>query len=77
MGWISSFSLMNSYVLFSSLCVELYSQYLGNTFHILNMYGPYEEREAFWDDLLSKSWLEMDKFILVGDLNFTLNVGEV
>ena len=77
MGRTSSFSLMNSYVVISSLCVELYSQYLRNTLHILNVYGPYEEREAFWDDLLLKSWLEMDKFILVGDLNFTLNVGEV
>jgi len=44
---------------------------------ILNVYGPYNERVAFWDRLAGCGLLKDPSLILVGDLNFTISPSEV
>ena len=47
------------------------------TFSILNYYGPYSGREYFWNCVMAGVLLSLPNSILVGDLNFTLNAGEI
>ena len=36
------------------------------------MYGPYIERDTFWDSLLKIDFLMVDNHIMGGELNFSL-----
>ena len=47
------------------------------TFSILNYYGPYSNREAFWSMARAGGLLSLPSLILAEDLNFTLNAGEI
>ena len=51
----------------------------GSTFplSILNCYGPYLHREAFWNSVARGGLLSLPNLILAGDLNLTLNVSEI
>jgi len=44
---------------------------------LFNVYGPYREREVFWDKLAGCGILKDPALILMGDLNFTLSPSEV
>ena len=44
---------------------------------ILNVYGPYRDRESFWDRALRGGLLGLQNLILGGDLNLTLNSSEI
>jgi hypothetical protein len=39
---------------------------------VLKLYGPYQKKTLFWEALGQKSFLNSEKFILGGDLNFSL-----
>jgi hypothetical protein len=43
----------------------------------LNCYEPCLERKLFWDKLVSRGMLAHKNLIVVGDLNFTVSIGEV
>ena len=47
------------------------------TFSILNCYGPYSNREAFWSRAKAGGLLSLPNLISAGDLNFPLNAGEI
>jgi len=49
----------------------------NTNFKLLNVYGPYREREVFWDRLAGSGILNDPALILMGDLNFTLSPTEV
>ena len=44
---------------------------------ILNCYGPYNNRDSFWNVVAAGGLLSLPNLILVGDLNFTLNASEI
>ena len=64
--------LLNSWAMDSGLCVSLYSTELKMDLCFVNVYGPYVEREGFWNNLLDFVHLNCTKLILGGDLNFSL-----
>ena len=43
---------------------------------ILNCYGPFRNREHFWDMILKGGLLTIPNLILGGDLNLTLNASK-
>ena len=45
-------------------------------FTLVNVYGPYSDRESFWHSLLSCSLMAVPHIILGGDLNFSLGIAE-
>jgi hypothetical protein len=47
----SSCTLINCFSIVSSLCREVYSKELDRSFFVLNLYGPYEGKEACWSRL--------------------------
>ena len=72
-GWrVDSCHLLNSWVSDSYLSTDVLFQELYAEFRLLNVYGPYLNREVFWDKVFSFSLLMHDMVILGGDLNFSL-----
>ena len=61
----------------SGLCVSLYSTELKLELCFFNVYGPYVEREGFWDNLLDFVSFNCTKIIFGGDLNFSLGLSEI
>ena len=43
----------------------------------MNLYGPYVERELFWNNLLKVECLKCSNLILGGDLNFSVGFYEI
>lgn len=50
---------------------------LEQTIHLLNVYGPYDNRKVFWDTVKANGLLSLPHLIIVGDLNFTWSSDEV
>ena len=44
---------------------------------ILNCYGPYHNRDSFWNVVASGGLLSLPNLILAGDLNLTLSASEI
>jgi len=55
---------------------DLFSADLGTTLRVINIYGPCQQRESFWNNLLGLSILSVEHLIIGGDLNFSLGYGE-
>lgn len=49
----------------------------AKSFHILNVYAPYRNRESFWNRFFDSGILEIDTLLIAGDLNCTLAPNEV
>eukprot|EP00253_Pinus_taeda_P007836 PITA_07836 len=58
------------------LGMEVSSPDIGLSFLMLNIYGPCQGREFFWNNLLSKGLLKDRSVILGGDLNFSIGTAE-
>eukprot|EP00253_Pinus_taeda_P033192 PITA_33192 len=52
--------------------IDLFSSKLGTNLRVVNIYGPCQQRENFWQHMLNLSILSSDNIILGGDLNFSL-----
>eukprot|EP00253_Pinus_taeda_P014847 PITA_14847 len=59
-----------------ALGMEVTSPDMGVSFLILNIYGPCQGREHFWNNLLSKELVKDRSVILGGDLNFSIENAE-
>ena len=71
------FQLVNAWEVDYDLCASLYSIELKETVCFVNVYGPYMERERYWNNLLSMDCLICSKMILAGDLNYSLGFSEI
>ena len=77
-GWKNRFLFfLNSSAMESGLSVALYSTELKMEICFINIYGPYAEWEGFWNNLLEFISANCTKFILGGDLNFSLGLSEI
>ena len=75
--WQSSFTLLNSFYMHLVLCVVFKCKNLNRQVSILYMYGPYDHKQVFWDQLFSLSLFEWYNMIIDRDMNFTLSGFEV
>lgn len=57
--------------------IELFSQELGRDMMAVNLYGPYNDRVPFWENLLGKCSTKKEDLVLGGDLNFTVGSFEI
>lgn len=46
-GWGANFSLLNSFIVISGLCIEVFCKSLVKNLTLLNMYGLYEDKQSF------------------------------
>lgn len=49
----------------------------GRDFKVINLYGPYVERNPFWDMLIPQDSLASENVIKGEDLNLTLHSREI
>ena len=78
LGWkYRYFNLLSAWAMVSGLCVSLYSIELHEDICFVNIYGPYVERESFWNNFLSMECLNSSKLVLGGDLNFFVGFSEI
>eukprot|EP00253_Pinus_taeda_P003725 PITA_03725 len=58
------------------LGMEIASPELGDPVMILNIYGPCQGRDQFWNNLLTKELFKNRRLIMGGDLNFSVGIAE-
>eukprot|EP00253_Pinus_taeda_P011881 PITA_11881 len=68
--------ILNHWGLKNVLGLEVLSPYFPFPLTIVNVYGPCQSRDSFWDELMSKSVMNNPMMILGGDLNFSLGRNE-
>lgn len=76
-AWNSSKASFKPYVTIVGILLEGIFLGLQRPIKILNIYGPYNLREVFWDNVVCSGLLSDPHLILAGDLNFTLSPNEV
>ena len=78
LGWrYCHFHLLNAWALCSGLCVTLYSIELKMDLCFVNLYGPYVDREIFWNNLFNLECLSCTNLIFGGDLNYSVGFSEI
>ena len=71
------FHLLNAWGVDSGLCASLFSIELNLDICVINIYGPYTDREGFWRNIFDLICLKGKKLILGGDLNFSLGFSDI
>ena len=61
----------------AGLLVQVCIRGMSTPISILNVYGPYRDREPFWEKALRGGLLRILNLILGGDLNLTLYSSEI
>ena len=76
-GWNSKLLKCKAYHTVAGILLK--AMIRGSTFSlsILNCYGPYLNREPFWNVVAFGGLLSLPNLILAGDLNLTLNASEI
>jgi len=61
----------------SGIGLTILSTDLGRSLTIINVYGPYQDRQRYWNSLAECSWFRGKDLILGGDLNFSLGASKL
>ena len=78
LGWrIRNFILMNAWAMSLSLYVVLHSIESQLDITFLNLYGPYLDRENFWNHLSGMDCFKSTYLVFGGDLNFSLGLSDI
>jgi len=57
--------------------VELVAKDLGNCLKIVNIYGPYEDRKYYWENIERIGEMEGFNLVIGGKFNLTISLREV
>jgi hypothetical protein len=60
----------NAWIIDYGLALELFVEELGRNVIVLNIYGPYHDKVRYWEYVFSRSFMNGQRFIIGGDLNF-------
>jgi hypothetical protein len=75
LGWLpSKIIIINSWALDSTIGADIQIEGMGFDFRIVNIYGPYDTRNDFWESIFKNPLLQANNTILGGDINFSLGV---
>jgi hypothetical protein len=61
----------------SGIGLNVFSADLGRSLTLVNIYGPYSDRQRYWESLAKCSWFSAKEVIIGGDFNFSLGAAEV
>ena len=73
---IGPYKFINVWVMDKILGANISISDLGTPFRILNIYGPYHNRRAFWDNMMGSLIMKTDHIIVGGALNFSIGHAE-
>ena len=69
LGWRTcNFLLLNAWAMTSGICVVLHSIELQLDLYFINIYGPYMDREVFWNNLSNMDCFKCPYLVFGGDL---------
>jgi len=68
--------LKNAWGFSSSIDLTIFSTDLGRSLTVINIYGPHQDMQIYWNSLTECEWFKKKDFILAGDLNFSLGTSE-
>jgi hypothetical protein len=69
-GWNQNVSLINPFYVHLGLCKEVLNKSLGMTLTLLNVYGHYEGKQTYWQNLFASKCPKVDNLIIGGGLKF-------
>ena len=72
-GWTPLFARWKAFETCTSLLVKVTFRGSPRDFSLLNCYGTYVKREAFWHNAMIGGIFYLPNLIFAGDLNFTIN----
>lgn len=61
----------------SSIFLEGFSLEWNKPIQVLNVYGPYQDRQSFWERVANDGLLPDEHLVIGGDINLTLSATEV
>ena len=76
-AWNPSLKAISSIAQKNVISVELEFKEFNMVWKVLNVNGPYADRNSFWDNMLVSGIMPHSPFILGGDMNFTSSISEV
>ena len=76
-AWDPRFARFKSFSTAGGILLEGHFKGFDGVLNLLNVYGPYKDRQSFWDHISMLRLLNLENLILGGDLNFTLGPSEV
>lgn len=77
MAWNPLLFRFHPFIIVGGILLLGRSQDLDLELHLLNCYGPYVGRQQFWSSLEAVGLLDLNSLVIVGDLNLTLQSGEI
>jgi hypothetical protein len=75
-AWNKSFSLRDSALHQLAIWTELHSLQSGKSTCLINVYGPYVNKEDYWEVFLNLDCIKRENVVVGGDHNFILRQGE-
>ena len=75
--WDPSVANFSSFMIGAGLMIEGYFLGYSHSLRIVNIYGPYNQKQDFWDRVKASGILNYHKIIMGEDLNFTLSAEEI
>ena len=76
-AWNPAFGDFDAFVTVAGLLLDGFVRGFGEKISILNVYGPYRDRQTFWTEVDESRLLARPNLILGGDLNLTLGPTEI
>ena len=76
-GWNPLSMRCKAFVTVAGILVHARFRDSSSTLSILNYYGPYRNREPFWEKVIEGGLLLLPNLVLAGDLNFTTDAVEI
>ena len=76
-GSLENLFFQNAWAMTSCLCAVMHSFEMQLELFFLNLYGPYTDREAFWNNLSVMDCFNFPNLVVGGDLNFSLGQSEI
>ena len=68
-GWTKMVQVSNSKVTLEGIMLEGFIREYVKEIRLLNIYGPYNNRKPFWDQLRTEGILQHSNIIVGGDIN--------
>ena len=77
-GWNPSIlHCVNSWGASFGMGLEIFWAKANLHLNVINIFGPFNNRVAFWESVQASQFLKGDNVVIGGDLNFTLGVHEI
>ena len=70
-AWNPQIAKMKAYLVTARILLSGFFKDFDEEINIINVYGPYNSKEIFWDRLASEGTFILPNLVLVGEMNFT------